>query len=114
MTDAEQLGEALEHVREKWGPIAGIVHGAGVLRDKALAEITPDRVADVFGPKVTGLANLLEATKDDPIQLIALFSSIAARAGNAGQAAYSAANEVLNKVAAAEAQRRGAGCRVRS
>jgi hypothetical protein len=85
-----------------------------VLRDKALAEITPDRVEDVFAPKVTGLSVLLEATKDDPIQLIALFSSIAARAGNAGQAAYSAANEVLNKVAAAEAHRRGAGCRVRS
>ena len=114
VTDAEQVGEALAHVREKWGPIAGIVHGAGVLRDKALAEITPDRVEDVFAPKVTGLSVLLEATRDDPIQLIALFSSIAARAGNAGQAAYAAANEVLNKVAAAEAHRRGDGCRVRS
>ena len=114
VTDAEQVGSALQHVREKWGPIAGIVHGAGVLRDKALAEITPDRVADVFGPKVTGLSVLLEATKDDPIELIALFSSIAARAGNAGQAAYAAANEILNKVAAAEAHRRGPDCRVRS
>jgi len=114
VTDTEQIGEALAHVREKWGPISGIVHGAGVLRDKALAEITPDRVADVFGPKVEGLSVLLEATSDDPIKMIALFSSIAARAGNAGQAAYSAANEVLNKVAAAEAHRRGDQCRVRS
>ena len=114
VTDAEQVDSALQQVREKWGPIAGIVHGAGVLRDKALAEITPDRVADVFGPKVTGLSVLLEATKDDPVELIALFSSIAARAGNAGQAAYSAANEILNKVAAAEAHRRGPDCRVRS
>ncbi|NIR77934.1 MAG: KR domain-containing protein, partial [Gemmatimonadetes bacterium] len=84
------------------------------LRDKALAEMTPDRVADVFGPKVTGLSVLLEATKEDPIQVIALFSSIAARAGNAGQSAYAAANEVLNKVAAAESHRRGDWCRVRS
>ena len=114
VTDAQQVAAALDHVREKWGPIAGIVHGAGVLKDKALAEITPDRVADVFAPKVAGLSVLLEATKNDPIQVIALFSSIAARAGNAGQAAYAAANEVLNKVAAAEAHRRGPGCRVRS
>jgi acyl transferase domain-containing protein/NADP-dependent 3-hydroxy acid dehydrogenase YdfG len=114
VTDAEQIGEALANVRERWGPISGIVHGAGVLRDKALAEITPDRVADVFAPKVGGLSVLLEATEADPIQMIALFSSIAARAGNAGQAAYSAANEVLNKVAAAEAHRRGGACRVRS
>ena len=40
--------------------------------------------------------------------------SIAARAGNSGQCAYSAANEVLNKVAASESQRRGEWCRVRS
>ena len=85
-----------------------------MLRDKAIADMTPDRVADVFAPKVTGLSVLLEATKEDPIQVIALFSSIAARAGNAGQAAYSAANEVLNKVAASEAHRRGEWCRVRS
>jgi NAD(P)-dependent dehydrogenase (short-subunit alcohol dehydrogenase family)/acyl carrier protein len=114
VTDASQVRRALDHVRQKWGSIDGVVHGAGVLRDKAIAEMTPDRVADVFGPKVTGFAVLLEATKEDPIQLIAVFSSIAARAGNAGQSAYSAANEVLNKVAAAEAQRRGEWCRVRS
>ncbi|MDA0310489.1 MAG: SDR family NAD(P)-dependent oxidoreductase [Gemmatimonadetes bacterium] len=112
--DAGQVSAALDDVREKWGPIAGIVHGAGVLRDKAIAELTSDRVADVFGPKVLGLSALLEATKDDPIRLIALFSSIAARTGNAGQAAYAAANEVLNKVAAAEAYRRGDSCKVRS
>ena len=40
-----------------------------------------------------------------------LFSSVAARGGNSGQADYAMANEVLNKVAAAEARRR-TGCRV--
>jgi NAD(P)-dependent dehydrogenase (short-subunit alcohol dehydrogenase family) len=114
VTNAEEVSEALDHVRQTWGSVDGIVHGAGVLRDKAISEMTPDRVADVFGPKVNGLSVLLEATKEDPIQVIALFSSIAARAGNAGQAAYAAANEILNKVAASEAQRRGEWCRVRS
>ncbi|MEM7416267.1 MAG: SDR family NAD(P)-dependent oxidoreductase [Gemmatimonadota bacterium] len=114
VSDAAQVSDAVDHVRQTWGSVDGIVHGAGVLRDKAIADMTPDRVADVFGPKVKGLSVLLEATKEDPIQVIALFSSIAARAGNAGQSAYSAANEVLNKIAASEAQRRGAWCRVRS
>ena len=114
VNDPAQVQEALDQVRQTWGSIDGIVHGAGVLRDKAIVDMTPDRVADVFGPKVGGLSVLLEATKEDPIQLIAIFSSIAARAGNAGQSAYAAANEVLNKVAAAEAQRRGEWCRVRS
>ena len=114
VTDRGQVGLALDHVRETWGPISGIVHGAGVLRDKVIAEMTPDRVSDVFAPKVKGLSVLLDATQDDPVEVIALFSSIAARAGNAGQVAYAAANEVLNKVAAAEAAHRGAECRVRS
>ena len=114
VTSLEQVAAALDQVRETWGAVDGIVHGAGVLRDKSIADMTPDRVAEVFGPKVGGLAVLLEATKEDPIQLIALFSSIAARAGNAGQVAYAAANEVLNKVAACEADRRGDLCRVRS
>ncbi|MDX1493129.1 MAG: SDR family oxidoreductase, partial [Longimicrobiales bacterium] len=114
VTKADEVEAALDKVRQTWGSIDGIVHGAGVLRDKALADMTPDRVADVFAPKVTGLSVLLEATKEDPIQVIALFSSIAARAGNAGQSAYAAANEVLNKVAAAEAHQRGEWCRVRS
>ena len=43
-----------------------------------------------------------------------IFSSIAAIYGNRGQAAYAMANEVLNRVAQAEAQRRGASCIVRS
>ena len=85
VTNLEQVETALDQIRETWGSVDGIVHGAGVLRDKSIADMTPDRVAEVFGPKVGGLAVLLEATKDDPIQLIALFSSIAARAGNAGQ-----------------------------
>ena len=114
VTSVEGVSTALDQVRDTWGSIDGIVHGAGVLRDKAIVDMTPDRVADVFAPKVGGLAVLLEATKKDPIQVIALFSSIAARAGNAGQAAYSAANEILNKVAANEAARRGEWCRVRS
>jgi len=114
VTDAGEVASALDHVRDAWGSIDGLVHGAGVLRDKAIVDMTPDRVADVFGPKVTGLSVLLEATKEDPIQVIALFSSIAARAGNAGQSAYAAANEVLNKVASSEAHRRGDWCRVRS
>ena len=114
VTNLDEVSAALDHVRETWGSVDGIVHGAGVLRDKSLADMTADRVADVFGPKVGGLSVLLEATKGDPIQVIALFSSIAARAGNAGQAAYSAANEILNKVAANESARRGEWCRVRS
>ncbi|MEM7354355.1 MAG: SDR family NAD(P)-dependent oxidoreductase, partial [Acidobacteriota bacterium] len=112
--DASALGEALEGVREAWGPITGIVHGAGVIADKAIAEKTDEQFDRVFDTKVDGLAKLLAATAEDPIRLLCLFSSVTARCGNPGQSDYAMANEVLNKIAAVERRRRGESCRVKS
>ena len=111
--DEGALRSLLDEVRRTWGPIRGLVHGAGVLGD-ALLEQRPDAAQfdRVFGTKVAGLAALLAATRDDALSWIGLFSSIAASAGNPGQADYAMANETLNKVAAAEAARRGGACRV--
>jgi hypothetical protein len=66
-------------------------------------------VAAVFGTKVLGLRALLEATTEDPLQLAVHVLLRRGRFGNEGQADYAMANEVLAKVAAAEARRRGAG-----
>ena len=90
------------------------MHGAGVLADRLIADQTDDQFLRVFRTKVSGLQALLSATRGDALSRICLFSSVAARYGNAGQAAYVAANEVLNKVARAEAARRGAACHVMS
>jgi NAD(P)-dependent dehydrogenase (short-subunit alcohol dehydrogenase family) len=114
ITDAHALRDAIAHVRDRWGSIDGIVHGAGVLADKPIAEQTNEQFTRVFTTKVEGLRALLDATRDDDLQTIVLYSSVAARYGNAGQVAYAAANEVLNKVARVEAARRPAGCVVRS
>jgi KR domain len=67
----------------------------------------------VFETKVDGLRALLEATESDPLDTILLFSSVASRTGNLGQCDYAMANEILNKVAAAESRTRGT-CRVRA
>jgi NADP-dependent 3-hydroxy acid dehydrogenase YdfG len=106
VNDPEATAAALETVRGLWGPITGFVHGAGVLADKRLAEKTPEDFRRVFGAKVDGLRSLLAATAADPLRVICLFSSVAGRTGNAGQADYAMANEVLNRVAQAEAKRR--------
>ncbi|MFC3800494.1 SDR family oxidoreductase [Cohnella sp. GCM10012308] len=112
--NAEALREALQPIRARWGPITGIVHGAGVLADKAIADKTVEQFDYVFDTKVGGLRTLLSVTEEDPLTLICLFSSVSARSGNAGQADYAMANEVLNKCAQAEAVRRGPGCIVKS
>ncbi|MDP3569702.1 MAG: SDR family NAD(P)-dependent oxidoreductase, partial [Archangium sp.] len=114
VANAAALSAALETVRQEWGPITAIVHGAGVLADKKIAEKTDEQFDRVFDTKVSGLRALLAATAKDPLTSLCLFSSIAARTGNPGQCDYAMANEVLNLVACAERARRGSTCTVRS
>jgi acyl carrier protein/NADP-dependent 3-hydroxy acid dehydrogenase YdfG len=113
-TDAASVSATLAQVRAALGPITVLVHGAGVLADKLIAEKTPEQFARVFATKVRGLQVLLEATAADPLDALVLFSSVAGRFGNRGQSDYAMANEVLNKVAQAEFLRRGGRCLVRS
>ena len=110
VTNTAALGETLAEVRSDWGPITGIVHGAGVLADALIAVKTDDQFNRVFDTKVDGLRSLLAATADDPLAVLCVFSSVAAQFGNPGQCDYAMANEVLNQVLSAEQARR-TGCR---
>jgi len=112
--DPAGLSAALAEVRRAWGPIGALVHAAGVLADRAIADKTDAEFDRVLAPKIDGLRALLAATADDPVHTLLLFSSIAARTGNPGQCDYAAANEILNKLAWAEHARRGGACRVRA
>jgi acyl transferase domain-containing protein/NADP-dependent 3-hydroxy acid dehydrogenase YdfG/acyl carrier protein len=108
------VAACLDEVRARFGPITALVHGAGVLADKRIAEKTDEQFDRVFDTKILGLRALLAATAGEPLEAIVLFSSVAGRYGNPGQCDYAMANEVLNKVAAAEKHRRGGRCVVRS
>jgi acyl transferase domain-containing protein len=112
--DSSQLGALLDSARTEFGPITGLVHGAGVLADAPLHKKTLDGFDRVFETKVGGLCALLDATATDALKLVCLFSSVAARSGNVGQSDYAMANEVLNKVALAEQTQRGPACLVRA
>ena len=114
VTHKTDISNALKLIRKEWGAITGIVHGAGVLADKLIAEKTLEQFDRVFNTKVKGLKALLSATAKDDLKIICLFSSIAGRTGNMGQSDYAMANEILNKVADAEAVRRDGKCFVKS
>jgi NADP-dependent 3-hydroxy acid dehydrogenase YdfG len=106
VTDQQALADVLAAVRSDWGPITGVVHGAGVLADALIAGKTDEQFDRVFAAKVTGLQALLTATADDPLEILCAFSSVAAQFGNPGQCDYAMANEVLNQVLSAEQARR--------
>jgi len=97
--DAAAVKSLVAETVKDFGPIRGIVHGAGVLADKAILEKTPAMVDAVLDTKLAGLRNLLDAVKPSDLRVLALFSSSTARYGRVGQADYAVANEALNKAA---------------
>ena len=109
--DAAEVGKVLREIREQFGPVHGLVHGAGVLADRKIEDKTVEQFELVYGTKVAGLENLLKAFGEDELKLLALFSSYTGRFGRMGQVDYAAANEVLNKIAQSESRRRP-HCRV--
>ncbi|MCP4353311.1 MAG: SDR family NAD(P)-dependent oxidoreductase [Desulfobacterales bacterium] len=104
--DFNSVKSVLDDVRMIHGPVKGIIHGAGILEDRLIIDKTPEQFERVFNTKVRGLNVLLEATEHDDLNYIVLFSSVAARMGNKGQADYAVANEVLNKIAQQESVNR--------
>jgi len=114
VTDEGAVSAVLAETRTDWGPVRGLVHGAGVLADRLIAEQTDAQFDRVFNTKIEGLRTLLGCMSEDPLGLLCLFSSVSARCGNNGQSTYAMSNEILNKVAWAESRRRGGDVLVKS
>jgi NAD(P)-dependent dehydrogenase (short-subunit alcohol dehydrogenase family)/acyl carrier protein len=109
--DADAVGQTIAPLTKKYGPITGLVHGAGVLADRNIEDKSDEDFARVYDTKVSGLRSVLKAIGESPLKAMVLFSSSTARFGRRGQVDYAAGNEVMNKVARAEAARRDE-CRV--
>jgi NAD(P)-dependent dehydrogenase (short-subunit alcohol dehydrogenase family) len=99
VTNAADLQRQLAPVISRLGAITGIIHGAGNLADKLIEKKTEQDFEWVYGAKVQGLENLLSCVPASQLQYLVLFSSVAGFYGNAGQADYALANEILNKSA---------------
>ncbi|MFD4575507.1 SDR family NAD(P)-dependent oxidoreductase [Streptomyces sp. NPDC058417] len=94
VADRAGLTAALDAVRRDAGPLAGIVHAAGVLDDATVAHLTDERVLRVLAPKVLGTALLTELAPEAGNMI--LFASAAGLLGSPGQSHYSAANAFLD------------------
>ncbi|MFG1935976.1 SDR family NAD(P)-dependent oxidoreductase [Micromonospora tulbaghiae] len=91
---------AVAEIRRRYGRIDGVVHAAGV-HDDARALTKPAAAVDaVLAPKVFGLRHLVDALGPEPLEFLALCSSIAGRTGNLGQVDYAYANAFLDEFAA--------------
>ncbi len=94
-----ELQAKLAEPVHRLGPVSGIIHGAGSLADKLIEKKSLSDFEAVFSAKVNGLENMLACVPVSQLDFLVLFSSIVGFYGNAGQADYAMANEILNKTA---------------
>lgn len=108
ITDLQSVYECRQKISAELPPIAGIAHGAMVLRDGLAATASYSDLMAVLRPKVEGSLNLNRVFHDDKeLDFFIFFSSVASVFGNPGQSAYSAANQFMSAIAE---QRRKRGC----
>lgn len=86
-------------IKSRFNKLNGIFHAAGEIRDAYLINKPFKDIKAVIGPKVHGTLNLDRATKSEPIDFLALFSSIVAVHGNAGQCDYAYGNAFMDAYA---------------
>ena len=110
VADREQLAAVLERVRGD-GSLRVVIHAAGEVDDRLLADHSVESFERGLRTKVEGARLLAELTARDELAATIYYSSIAALLGSAGQASYAAANAYLDGMAE---ERSGRGLRTLS
>ncbi|MGN0064833.1 MAG: SDR family NAD(P)-dependent oxidoreductase [Nocardioides sp.] len=105
---AAEFGDALDDVRRRYGRLDVVVHGAGVLDDRFIADKTDAGFDGVYGTKVDGARTIL--ARQEGTRMVVLFGSVSGVFGNRGQSDYSAGNDALDTLARTHDGRHG--CRV--
>ncbi|ANN18391.1 polyketide synthase [Amycolatopsis orientalis] len=110
--DGTAVRQLVKDLHTRYGRIDGVVHAAGVIDDKLMADKDEHSFRTVYGTKVDGARALLDALEHFGVRpgFVTFFGSIAAVLGNRGQTDYAAANDALETLGEQWAER--TGCRV--
>jgi acyl carrier protein/NAD(P)-dependent dehydrogenase (short-subunit alcohol dehydrogenase family) len=95
--DGNAVKAVVENIRQQSGKLDVVLHAAGLERSRSLDRKPVEEFDLVFRVKADGLFNLMAATRDLDVKAMVVFSSVAGRFGNAGQADYSAGNDFMCK-----------------
>lgn len=98
VSDFADVELAVRRIREQFGPINGVVHGAGAGQDARFDRKRPDKVEKCLQAKIDGSLALMQATQFDPLEFFVAFGSISGRFGANGHTDYSLANDMMAKI----------------
>jgi acyl transferase domain-containing protein/thioesterase domain-containing protein len=99
VSQRDEMKQAVQLSRQKFGAINGVIHAAGVIEDSPLMIKTRESAARVLEPKIKGTLVLSEILRDRPLDFFVLFSSVSALIPPAGQVDYAGANAFLDAFA---------------
>ncbi|MFC2145723.1 amino acid adenylation domain-containing protein, partial [Acidobacteriota bacterium] len=97
--DGKAMQEAIQQGEERFGPINGVIHSAGIIRGesfKSIHEITTAECQRQFQAKIYGLMVLEELLQGKPLDFGLVISSLSTVLGGLEFAAYSAANHFMD------------------
>jgi acyl transferase domain-containing protein/acyl carrier protein len=86
--DLDAMQSVVKATVEAFGSIHGVVHSAMALHDQSLGQMTEDRFRQGLAPKIQASWVLHQASKDQSLDFMLLFSSILSLLGSKGQANY--------------------------
>jgi len=98
-SDDPDAAQRISEIRQTQAPIGGVIHAAAVTDDALLKDLDAERFRSVLKPKLGGSMALDRLTREDPVELFVLYSSISSAIGNPGQGNYVAANAGMDAVA---------------
>jgi NAD(P)-dependent dehydrogenase (short-subunit alcohol dehydrogenase family) len=99
VTSERDVERELAWIRDQLGPVELVIHAAGIVEDRLLGGKSIESFRRVLHTKIRSAFHVRRAIRAMAPRRVALFSSLVAHTGNAGQADYCAANEVLGAVA---------------
>nr|AXL05746.1 polyketide synthase [uncultured bacterium] len=102
MSDRDQVANLLAAMPD----LSGVVHTAGVADAGVIGTVTPERLAEVFAPKVDAVRHLDELTRGMDLAAFVVYSSVSGVFMGAGSGSYAASNAFLDGLMAS---RRAAG-----
>jgi len=95
VANLEQMQDLIAKALQQFGPLNGVIHGAGILGEELFSTIDKTGKTDCeqqFKPKIQGLLVLEKLLQDTDIDFCLLLSSLSSVLGGLGLASYSAAN----------------------
>ncbi len=99
VADTDQVKDTMTKIIETYFDVKGVIHMAGNPGGGIIQSKEKDFVYKVFHPKIQGLLNIMEATKDIKLEFIVLGSSMGSVVNMGGQVDYCSANAFLDSMA---------------